>query len=297
MTMLQSCVRFAELSNRHDPTLHDMCHTFQLLGLTTPDLSKFAKRATGAADKRVSISPVLPSQSVQSWEAPTSSFLPSDDEDSAKEEPSSTWATLMHDIVPNHLPPPPPRHCWMSTPVYATEVLSDMPVLQLVNRKLDNARLVESSLRQLIRNTDKAAPPVMWVPAPPAVSGEPSADALEAPVDAAPEGASAPSDKLVDADVSVMSVDEAADSGVETLSAPRTTDENAVAESAALDPAAVGPPTTVRRGVLPRAINYKASWYAAVASTDSKLPTANLYTARLRGTMDDTTRRPRRYVV
>lgn len=157
----------------------------------------------------------------------------------------------------------------MFTPVYATEMLSDMPALQLVNRKLDNARLVESSLRKLIKHTDAAAPPKLWTPPDPTRSDDTIARPKVQPAQAV-------------GDDSIMSVDEP-DTTVHDM--PLTTTLDNVGRS---DPS---------RRVLPRAVNYKAAWYTATSSTDSKLPTANLYTARLRGNMDESARRTRRYIV
>ncbi|WFD25898.1 hypothetical protein MNAN1_000866 [Malassezia nana] len=270
-TLLQSCARLSEVANRSHPTLYDMIHTFELLGLSIPELRAYSKETRDGALLRAQI----PTTSVHSeqapWEHPTDAFLPSDDE---QDTDVSTWKTLMHDIVPDHLPPQPPRHCWMFTPVYATEVLSEMPALQLVNRKLENARLVESSLRQLIKNTDTAAPVKPWIPLEPA---PPLADVVE------DEG-----------DMSVISVD------APPQGEPMTTDVPTGAPDASQSEA--GASATLeelgrRRGVLPRAVNYKVSWYASHASTDNKLPTANLYTARLRGNMDETVRRAWRYIV
>jgi len=270
-TLLQSCGRFAEVANRTQPTLYDMVHTFELLGLSLPELHAYAKQARNPASTRAQIPTARPPSGQRDWEHPTALFLPSYDEP----EQVSTWKTLMHDIVPDHLPPEPPRHCWMFTPVYATEVLSDMPALQLVNRKLDNARLVESSLRKLIKNTDTAAPVKPWIPLEPAAS---------LPDLAEDEG-----------DMSILSVDALPPAEPMATDAPPT--EAPEAGLSAAPPAATDDGVKRRRGVLPRAVNYKVSWYASHASTDNKLPTANLYTARLRGNMDESTRRARRYVV
>jgi len=270
-TLLQSCGRFAEVSNRVTPTLYDMIHTFELLGLSLPELHAYAKHARDSASSRVQIPTTTSPNDQHSWEHPTALFLPSDDES----EQASTWKTLMHDIVPDHLPPEPPRHCWMFTPVYATEVLSEMPALQLVNRKLDNARLVESSLRKLIKNTDTAAPVKPWIPLEPAAS---------LPDVAEDEG-----------DMSVLSVD--ALPTTESMAIDTPPSEKPEDRSGTEQPATTNDDVPRRRGVLPRAVNYKVSWYASHASTDNKLPTANLYTARLRGNMDESARRARRYIV
>lgn len=271
-TLLQSCGRFAEVANRVHPTLYDMIHTFELLGLSLPELHAYAKQTRDASSSRVQIPTSTSPSGQRRWEHPTANFLSSDD----NADQVSTWKTLMHDIVPDHLPPEPPRHCWMFTPVYATEVLSDMPALQLVNRKLDNARLVESSLRKLIKNTDTAAPVKPWIPLEPA-------SAL--PDLAEDEG-----------DMSVVSIDglPQAEPMATDMRPPEAPD---AAPTEAPLPAAKDDDVHRRRGVLPRAVNYKLSWYSSHASTDNKLPTANLYTARLRGNMDESTRRARRYVV
>ncbi|KAL4402686.1 transcription factor TFIID complex protein [Malassezia pachydermatis] len=257
-TLLQSCAQFSELANRHDPTLHDVLHTFELLGVNLAELAEFSQQ-TQKEETRAEIAVATPREGTEAWEDPSRHFLPCREKE--EQEEASTWSTLMHDIVPNHLPAEPPRHCWMSTPVYATEVLSEMPVLQLVNRKLENARLVETSLRQLIKNTDAAAPAKVWIPSEP---GTTSKDAI------------LPTSEAMDEDETRASAPAQPFDG---WNAPST--EPGVAHEN-------------KRGVLPRAVNYKASWYASLSSNDSKLPMANLYTARLRGNVDDP---PRRYVV
>ncbi|PWZ00358.1 hypothetical protein BCV70DRAFT_199646 [Testicularia cyperi] len=80
----------------------------------------------------------------------------------------AAWHRMADHIVPRHLPGMPPRHTWIHTPAYPTNAYSADPSctdgktakshpLVLVNRKLANARLVESSLRRLIQSTDSAA--------------------------------------------------------------------------------------------------------------------------------------------
>lgn len=283
MTLLHSCTQYSSLSNRNQPTVHDMIDTFEGLGLSLTELGAFSEtvRRHEEGAKRYHIQVGRPKRGHENWENPSASFLPSDDQNETDNNnaSSSTWATLMHDIVPDHLPPEPPRHCWMFTPVYATEVLSDMPALQLVNRKLDNARLVESSLRKLIKHTDSATPLKPWV----------SQQAPKLTEDGVLSSQKACA--MNDADQSSMSVDE-----------PMTVSE---LESSSREPLTT---ESMRhwgnkerhdsaRHALPRAVNYKAAWYASFTSTDSKLPTSNLYTARLRGNMDESSRRPRRFVV
>ena len=159
MTLLYNCMQYNQLINRNYPTIHDVMDTLEGLGISLEELGAFASRLRGQTEQRCRVHVAEPKRGHEAWESPSSSFLPSEDEDGESESRTTTWATLMHDVIPDHLPPEPPRHCWMFTPVYATEMLSDMPALQLVNRKLDNARLVESSLRKLIKDTDAAAPP------------------------------------------------------------------------------------------------------------------------------------------
>lgn len=269
MTLLYNCMQYNQLVNRNYPTIHDVMDTLEGLGISLEELGAFASRLRGQTEQRCRVHVAEPKRGHEAWESPSSSFLPSEDEDEESESQTTTWATLMHDIIPDHLPPEPPRHCWMFTPVYATEMLSDMPALQLVNRKLDNARLVESSLRKLIKHTDAAAPPKLWTPPDPTRSDDTMARPKVQPAQAV-------------GDDSIMSVDEP-DTTVHDM--PLTTTLDNVGRS---DPS---------RRVLPRAVNYKAAWYTATSSTDSKLPTANLYTARLRGNMDESARRTRRYIV
>ncbi|WFD31017.1 hypothetical protein MSPP1_002046 [Malassezia sp. CBS 17886] len=176
MALATSCSELAELANRRQPTIHDVLQTFEFLGIDLRSLEQFAAQRP----KRHSLpAPTARRGAKAAWAAPTSDFLASDSEsddasaaDADREPPDAVWN------------------------VYATQQISELPMLQLVNRKLDNARLVETSL------------------------------------------------------------------------------------------------------LLPRVVNYKTAWYTTVASNDSKLPSANLYTARLRGTDDmNMTKRPRRYRV
>lgn len=76
------------------------------------------------------------------------------------------WHRAADHVVPRHLPGMPPRHTWVHTAAYPTNAYSASDTgaglaknhpLVLVNRKLANARLVESSLRRLIQSTDSAA--------------------------------------------------------------------------------------------------------------------------------------------
>jgi len=265
LTLLQSCGQFSELSNRHAPTIHDALHTFELLGMPLGEFVGYTQQIQASGARRRVINVPKKQMNHSTWENPMRGFLTLSDYDGEENgEKLSTWSTLMHDIVPNHLPSYPPRHTWMFTPVYATEVLSDLPMLQLVNRKLDNARLVETSLRKLIKQTDKAVPMELWNPT-----------ELTSTVN-----------ELASGDRPDVSMD-----------APETRNEEA-------EPPEVKPvenrPTqkSMPKTPLPRAVNYKTAWYTTLGSADSKLPTSNLYTARLRG-MDDTvmSKRQRRYVV
>lgn len=261
-----------------------------------PELAEYAaKRREYRPRTRISVE--HPAAKTRAWDDPTASFLPSDS-DSDLERPvrrrrrgkaAADWNALMRDIVPDHLPPQPPRHCWKFTPVYATQMLSELPALQLVNRKLDNARLVESSLRKLIRDTDTAALP--------------------------PEDKT--SKKFVDGFIEEVAPDGAALPGAEEQGRPQEAQADAVQ---AVTPMAVDvstemqnaqdaqsdqsdtqedTPPTVRAGerrVLPRVVNYKSSWYSTTATSGSGLPNTNLYTAKLRGGGGDG-RRPRRYYI
>lgn len=269
MTLLHNCMQYNQLLSRNYPTIHDVMDTFEGMGISLQELGAFANQLRGQNEQRSQVHVVEPRRDHETWENPSYSFLPSEDEDEKCQSQTTTWTTLMHDIIPDHFPPEPPRHCWMFTPVYATEMLSDMPALQLVNRKLDNARLVESSLRKLIKHTDAAAPPKLWTPPAHTHSEDTIALPKVQPI-------------MEVGDDSIMSVDEL-DAPVHDI--PHTTPPNNVGRH---DPS---------RRVLPRAVNYKAAWYTATSSTDSKLPTANLYTARLRGNMDESARRTRRYIV
>ncbi|PWN47007.1 hypothetical protein IE53DRAFT_390867 [Violaceomyces palustris] len=80
----------------------------------------------------------------------------------------AVWRRVAEGIIPSHLPGKPPRHTWLQTPSFPTNAYavddaalrgksSTTAPIALVNRKLANARLVESSLRKLIQATDGAA--------------------------------------------------------------------------------------------------------------------------------------------
>lgn len=244
--------------------MHDLLHTFEYLGMPLASLGTYARDVRAHPGQRMRIRAPSTRHGMESWVSPTAEFLPSDDEDEAgPAKKTAVWRELMTDIVPDHLPPQPPRHCWMFTPVYATQVLSELPMLQLVNRKLENARLVETSLRRLIRETDKAALSELNAKQPVAAN---TAETVVAPstVQAEPEAHDSPKDAAIE-----------------------------------LLPAQDTAPAIQEAKPRLHTVNYKSSWYATLASTDSRLPTANLYTARLRGTVEDggIAKRPRRYVI
>lgn len=300
MTLTRSASQLAAQSNRQSPTVHDVLYTYEYLGIDGPSLMSYAREAGEHSAERTRLRLPQARRETEEWADPMAEFLPSDDEDEDEEkDEKSVWKKLMNDVVPDHLPPQPPRHCWMFTPVYATQMLSELPMMQLVNRKLDNARLVETSLRRLIRETDKAALPELQlkegedakieeiettqtsapappVPSEPAKSSEPAATEPAAPAGPSPaaEPAAAPS---------------------QPEPAPDTTlTENAAQVHAPLPPVALD-----TKKPLLRAVNYKSSWYASLGANDSRLPSANLYTARLRGGADEgsVAKRPRRFVV
>ena len=325
MTIARSTAQLATQSNRQSPTVHDVLDTFDYLGMEISPLASYVHQAAHRQMSRKPIQAAKARHGSEKWADPTAEFLPSDDEDQGQVSESSVWDRLMSDIVPDHLPSQPPRHCWMFTPVYATQMLSELPVLQLVNRKLDNARLVETSLRRLIRETDKAALPELE----PKVREEIVEMALDPinthsnPTDGGtvenkemeqsekssqPDvpGASGPDEMKTEPltgpneDVPVGHKDEATPSS----DAPTQQPASNLAESTtdeAKEPTPSGNPTKLldTKKPLLRAVNYKLSWYASLASNDSRLPSANLYTARLRGAVDEggIAKRPRRYLV
>lgn len=297
-----------------------MLNTYDYLGMDTSSLVTHARDATQHRANRRRIERPKPRHGSEPWANPMVDFLPSDDEEGHTNEEPSIWKTLMNDIVPEHLPQQPPRHCWMFTPVYATQMLSELPMLQLVNRKLDNARLVETSLRRLIRETDKAALPELE----PKVREEIVEMAVDTP-DIHPEvprqsESVQPHTPIQAENCSFPAHDAAASepSSYEPVSG-ETESETAVPmqPTHATDPSSEAAPEASRTAThtseatanpaklldtkkpLLRAVNYKSSWYAALASNDSRLPSANLYTARLRGTADDggMAKRPRRFLV
>ncbi|WFD06550.1 hypothetical protein MVES1_001901 [Malassezia vespertilionis] len=258
LTMTRSCGDFSEAGGRQEPNLFDMMQTLEYLGISLTSLEAFAQSALAKDPSRRAIKTPTTRQGKEPWVNPTEDFLPSDSEEDGEVDggkssrrSNAVWNTIMQDIVPDHLPPQPPRHNWMFTPVYGTEMLSELPTLQLVDRKLENARLVETSLRKLIKDTDQAA--------------------LQLLSDKSPE--SAPQDS------------DAPPSEAQTVLENAVVDEPMPASSLAA--AAPVPPSVPSKRVLPRPVNYKTSWYASLASADSKLPNANLYTARLRGGVEE----------
>lgn len=317
MTLARSTAQFAAQANRQSPTVHDVLQTFAYLGMDTPPLMAYAQQTTAERSHRTPVRAARARHGPEVWADPTADFLPSDDEGKSRDDDDeqSVWEKLMSDIVPDHLPPQPPRHCWMFTPVYATQMLSELPMIQLVNRKLDNARLVEASLRRLIRETDKAALPelepksraddaAMAIEAEPASSsaettepkheaeGEVARPAATAAPPAAGTEAAAPADALAGPDAGPSAVS----STPAQASAPASDD--VVPEPSEAHRESSAKMLDTKKPLL-RAVNYKLSWYASLASNDSRLPSANLYTARLRGAVDEggVAKRPRRYLV
>lgn len=317
MTLTRSTAQFAAQSNRQSPTVHDVLQTFAYLGMDTPPLIAYAQQTTADRTHRTPVRAARARHGPEAWADPTADFLPSDDEGKNRDddEEPSVWKKLMSDIVPDHLPPQPPRHCWMFTPMYATQMLSELPMMQLVNRKLDNARLVEASLRRLIRETDKAALPEL----------EPKSRADDAAmtIDAEPASISAEATEPKRTEKAEKTEPAAADApppaGTEVAQpADAPAGPDADTPAVASTPAQVSAPASddvvpepneahressakmldTKKPLL-RAVNYKLSWYASLASNDSRLPSANLYTARLRGAVDEggVAKRPRRYLV
>lgn len=58
--------------------------------------------------------------------------------------------------VPGHLPSLPPKHTWLATPSYSAHSISLQPPLAFLDLKVSSNRLMEASLRGLIRATDTA---------------------------------------------------------------------------------------------------------------------------------------------
>lgn len=58
--------------------------------------------------------------------------------------------------VPSHLPDLPPKHTWISTPSYPAHSMTLQPPLAFLDMKVSSNRLMEVSLRGLIRATDAA---------------------------------------------------------------------------------------------------------------------------------------------
>jgi hypothetical protein len=58
--------------------------------------------------------------------------------------------------VPSHFPSLPPKHTWLSSPSYPAHSINLQPPLAFLDRKVSSNRLMEASLRGLIRATDAA---------------------------------------------------------------------------------------------------------------------------------------------
>lgn len=58
--------------------------------------------------------------------------------------------------VPSHLPSLPPKHTWLSSPSYPAHSINLQPPLAFLDVKVSSNRLMEASLRGLIRATDAA---------------------------------------------------------------------------------------------------------------------------------------------
>ncbi|KAJ8606845.1 hypothetical protein MRB53_040655 [Persea americana] len=58
--------------------------------------------------------------------------------------------------VPSHLPGLPPKHTWLSTPSYPAHSINMQPPLAFLDLKISSNRLMEASLRGLIRATNAA---------------------------------------------------------------------------------------------------------------------------------------------
>lgn len=319
-TLTMSSTLFAESANRQLPTVHDVIGSLAYVGMSMHELSEFSAQRR-ASDSRAAVTVVRPPKQTPEWADPTASFLPSDSDSDLERPPrrrrrgkaAADWNALMQDIVPDHLPPQPPRHCWKFTPVYATQMLSELPALQLVNRKLDNARLVESSLRKLIRNTDNAALQPEDKEARALEHGmieevglDGSTTRVSMPMHpAADESAPAQDAKPGDAPSAPPENTDAPAASGAAPAGESAQPANAGADDAQSDQSDVqeDAPRPVRMGerhVLPRIVNYKMSWYASTTTQNSGLPNTNLYTAKLRGSGSGAGgegRRPRRYYI
>ncbi|WFC99111.1 hypothetical protein MYAM1_001849 [Malassezia yamatoensis] len=306
----RSAMQLAMQSNRQSPTVHDMLTTLEYLDLEPESLRIYAQNSRELQSVRKPIRLPKACKATAPWADPTGSFLPSDDEQQDKSDKAEkpVWDLLMNEVVPNHLPSQPPRHCWMATPVYTTQTLSEMPMVQLVNRKLDNARLVESSLRRLIRETDKAALPSL---------NQEEAMVLEHEELGASESNNAASEEVQEtksaSDTNIPADQPSKDPSVDQ---PTPVPDQSEGLADARDPPTYELPKQLESNTSRKLIDdpalllisqkpslhtvdYKLSWYSSLASNDSRLPSANLYTARLRGAADDgqLPKRPRRYIV
>ncbi|WFD37038.1 hypothetical protein MCUN1_003930 [Malassezia cuniculi] len=327
-TIATSSTQYAESANRQIPTAHDVIDSLAYVGLSIHELAQYAAEKA-CHRKRVTVTVDHPVRKIPQWADPTAAFLPSDS-DSDLERPTrrrrmgkaaADWNALMRDIVPDHLPPQPPRHCWMFTPVYATQMLSELPALQLVNRKLENARLVESSLRKLIRDTDTAALPqdekdnraffdgFVEEVAPDGTRA--AASAADAPNAAAPAVATAGAEQSAQTPARSASAEHTQGAPV-AQGEPMETDtqpgeagagaqgadgaDDAQSDQSDTQEEAPRPARAGERQVLPRIVNYKASWYSSTAAQSSGIPSTNLYTAKLRGGSSEG-RKSRRYFV
>ena len=114
MTLTRSASQLAAQSNRQSPTVHDVLYTYEYLGIDGPSLMSYAREAGEHSAERTRLRLPQARRETEDWADPMADFLPSDDEDEDEEmDEKSVWKKLMNDVVPDHLPPQPPRHCWI----------------------------------------------------------------------------------------------------------------------------------------------------------------------------------------
>ncbi|UZJ56756.1 hypothetical protein CBS101457_006076 [Exobasidium rhododendri] len=169
----------ATMSNRRIPSTRDVFTALQFTGprLRQAELEQHLRDTD--LDELVWQTDSKAYKTRPAWTDPIEKFLPSESEDdSAVEEEAKETGVIgtrskvakstsvrkrrrkkfkveMAE-VPRHFPPLPPKHTWLSSPSYPAHSINLQPPLAFLDRKVSSNRLMEASLRGLIRATDAA---------------------------------------------------------------------------------------------------------------------------------------------
>ncbi|TDL29306.1 hypothetical protein BD410DRAFT_779676 [Rickenella mellea] len=133
---------YAELSSRSNPSAMDTLAACEEYKIQVSDLHRESRH--GRSRKRKRGAAHAPDLVPPSPRSPSPEFLPSDDEGAPLVIPQ-TLRTL-----PSHLPPLPPKHTYLRTPA----PLPKKQALPSLEKKLENAALVQTSLRNLLLSTE-----------------------------------------------------------------------------------------------------------------------------------------------